>query len=91
MSVYRQPSPEAIDVAEQSDIVYYPNPVNDILHVALDGDIVLRASAISILGQCLPVDVKGNDIDVTNLPPGFYTLRISTFGNKIYNLNIIKQ
>jgi hypothetical protein len=69
-------------------ISYYPNPVNDILHIETDRD--FRISILSITGQLL-VDVQNEKaIDVSQLNNGLYIIRIEIEG-RFYTDKISKH
>ncbi len=91
MSVYRRPSPEAVDVAEQGKVSCYPNPARDVLNLDLGGEILLHATAKSVLGQAWPVDVGISWVDVASLPAGTYLLEVETCRHNKYTTYFVKQ
>ncbi len=82
------PGPEGISDADTLAINSYPNPVRDMLHIAID-DMVIHATAISLTGVRRQVPAKGNALDLEALQPGVYILEIATMNRK-YHHKIIK-
>ncbi|MBP5340937.1 MAG: T9SS type A sorting domain-containing protein [Bacteroidales bacterium] len=82
------PGPEGISEADTLAINSYPNPVRDMLHIAID-DMVIHATAISLTGVRRQVPAKGNTLDLEALQPGVYILEIATMNRK-YHHKIIK-
>ena len=82
------PGPEGISDADTLAINSYPNPVRDMLHIAID-DMVIHATAISLTGVRRQVPAKGNTLDLEALQPGIYILEIVTMSHK-YHHKIIK-
>ena len=82
------PGPEGISDADTLAINSYPNPVRDMLHIAID-DMVIHATAISLTGVRRQVPAKGNTLDLEALQPGVYILEIATMNRK-YHHKIIK-
>lgn len=77
----------------------YPNPVSQTLSIALTGSIngKIDIQIINSLGQTVlaitdaePTDNALKKIDVANLKPGFYTVKLITNGF-IFNQHLIKQ
>lgn len=62
-----------------SELVIYPNPTSDIVHLTLDGGVIKTYTLFSAHGQILmganPMD-RSAILDVQNLPFGVYTLLI---------------
>lgn len=70
---------EIPEMTDNNEIIIFPNPANDILNIDLDEKATLEI--INVQGQI--VDTKSltekvNDIDLSNLVSGVYTLRIKT-------------
>jgi hypothetical protein len=79
---------EDIDTATNR-FVYYPNPVRDILYF---GESVETAEVYDLNGRKL-LDKKGksiNSIDLSALPQGVYTLKVTQTNNK-YRFKVIKK
>lgn len=72
------------------DILIYPNPVNDYLSISSDFEIY-KLEIYNLLGQVILVTLNPNaSIDLTNLKPGNYILKLNT--NKgIINKTFIKN
>lgn len=73
-----------------NDILIYPNPVNDYLSISSDFEIY-KLEIYNLLGQVILVTLNPNaSIDLTNLKPGNYILKLNT--NKgIINKTFIKN
>jgi hypothetical protein len=65
------------DVAAESGIVVYPNPVKDRLFVR-SGVALSSASVINASGQRVAAMLTGDEIVVENLTPGFYIVELKT-------------
>ena len=91
MSVYRRPSPEAVDVAEQGKVSCYPNPARDVLSLDLGNEMLLHATAVSILGQATTVAVGIDWVDISPLPAGTYLLEVETARHNKYKTVFVKQ
>ncbi len=91
MSVYRWPSPEAVDVAEQGKVSCYPNPARDVLSLDLGNEMLLQATAVSILGQATTVAVGIDWVDISPLPAGTYLLEVETARHNKYKTVFVKQ
>ena len=77
-------------VDDEGYFIAYPNPAEDLLHVNLEGENILAASAISVLGNREKLDVIGNMVDVSRLQPGIYIMELATMRNT-YHFKFIKQ
>lgn len=68
-----------MDEAGQEEVLLYPNPTNDVLHLSNWNVPVLGAVAMDVLGRSAEVKVIGsNTIDVRELAPGTWILVIGT-------------
>ena len=80
----------------QKDLTIFPNPVNDRLTVHFDGKMT-RFEIINSTGTVVNsqrIDTQNNEmrpfnIDVSNLPPGIYFLRLQA-GNKVVTKKVVK-
>ena len=90
MTPYVAPAPNPEGISEADTLMFnsYPNPVRDMLHIAID-DPVIHATAISLTGVRRQVPAKGNTLDLEALQPGIYILEIATMNHK-YHHKIIK-
>lgn len=61
-------------------ISVYPNPATDIINIVGDYE---NVKIMDINGQFLKINVKNNQIDVSNLPNGMYLLKIGDCFEKI--------
>ena len=87
MDVYQ---PVGIAEVDAVNHTIYPNPVENLLHVRLDGDNILQATAISVLGTKERLEAAGNTVDVSRLQPGIYIMELTTVRGT-YNFKFIKQ
>ena len=75
-----------MDEAGQEEVLLYPNPTNDVLHLSNWNVPVLRAVAMDVLGRSAEVKVTGpNTIDVGDLAPGTWMLVIGTGSGTTYS------
>jgi hypothetical protein len=76
----------------KSSLVYYPNPVKDIL--TINNDTAISSVAVyNILGQQVlfrQVNNTETKLDTSSLTPGSYMARV-TVGDAVQNIKIIKQ
>lgn len=61
-------------------ISIYPNPVENELHIGMpNGTIIKSATVFDLLGKKHDVNIGGNNsIDVSQMPPGIYLLKVET-------------
>lgn len=76
-----------VDENHADEITVYPNPAKDYIHIN-NSLVEMRfiASQIEIMdinGQLMDINVKNNQIDVSNLPNGMYLLKIGDYYEKI--------
>ena len=90
MTVYRPPVGGISLGAESVDYSFYPNPVESLLHVDLEGESILGAKAISVLGIKDNLEVVGGAVDVSHLQPGIYIMELATMRNT-HHFKFIKQ
>ena len=90
MSVYQRPSPEAVYVAEPVNVSCYPNPASDVLNLDIGNEILLKATAVSLLGQATPVAVGIHWVDISPLPAGTYILEVETARHNKYKTVFVK-
>ena len=92
--VYQQNSLGNSKVTNSNDLVVFPNPVTDQLHLIIpENQIVNRATIYSILGQELNSYIlhnKQTDIDVTAYQNGIYLLQIEC-SSGVKTFKIIKE
>ncbi len=79
---------EVFEAESLNNIYVYPNPVNDILHIA-GADDRCRATIYSPTGQAL-IRESGDKISVSNLQPGIYIIKIELNGQSSTQ-KIVKQ
>ncbi|MES2618909.1 MAG: T9SS type A sorting domain-containing protein [Bacteroidota bacterium] len=71
----------------------YPNPVNNVLTVRLNGGIKAQVSILNSLGQIVletSVNEHHSDIDVSKLPQGVYVFQVFINGTQAETLQFIK-
>ena len=78
---------DGVEEIDNEDITVYPNPANNFVYIN-DSSIETRfiASHIEVLdirGQLMEIQVKNNQIDISNLPNGIYFIKL---GEKISKL-----
>ena len=81
MSVYRPPLGGIAPGESGPEYSFYPNPVENKLQVDLDGDRILQATAVSVLGVRERLGFAGNTVDVSHLRPGVYVMELTTTHN----------
>jgi hypothetical protein len=80
---------------ELSDVVVYPNPASDKLHVTLKNATVTEVVLFDALGKMVYKDNKSDSqlihsVDVSSYDTGFYFLRISTSKGAVTKKILIK-
>lgn len=83
----------ALNVENQtkSEFLAYPNPVQNILHVASTPENIQKVDLFSITGQSLKTWKKQIDIDMSEFSPGLYFIKITTIENHTAIKQIIKN
>ncbi|HMC96108.1 MAG TPA: hypothetical protein VKG92_00500, partial [Flavobacteriales bacterium] len=61
---------------EPNDISLFPSPVPDQLHLNTGGRVVRSLELITVEGHRVSVALEGSTIDVDQLAPGAYALRL---------------
>ncbi|MCR4659642.1 MAG: T9SS type A sorting domain-containing protein [Bacteroidales bacterium] len=84
-------SSTGIAQGERPILAVYPNPARDVLNLDLGGEILLHATAKSVLGQAWPVDVGISWVEVASLPAGTYLLEVETCRHNKYTTYFVKQ
>ena len=90
MTVYRPPLGGITSDEGGIEYTFYPNPVENMLQVDLDGGRILQATAVSVLGSRKRLGFAGNTVDVSHLLPGVYIMELTTTNNTV-NFKFIKQ
>ncbi|BAP31839.1 cleaved adhesin domain protein [Chryseobacterium sp. StRB126] len=78
-----------LEVGLAQELTIYPNPTCDYVVMKTKSKI-LKAEVFDLAGKKVQVEVTDNKINMQQLPPGAYLLKITT-GNKIYSRKIIKK
>lgn len=83
--------PGGIPVNDGPGIIsLYPNPVKDVVHLAnVEADTDLHLTRMD--GQVVMKKHNTNALNVTQLPPGYYVLRIETIAGKVSFMRFIIQ
>ncbi len=68
--------PVSVPSLRQQQVVLYPNPANDILHI--DGPVNTSFLLTTLTGQLISQVSNTNAINVASLPVGIYVLRITS-------------
>lgn len=77
---------------QENNILLYPNPVENILHIQTKNGIrVNHYSIYGIDGQRIADSPASNEIDVSSLPSGIYLLKLRTDAGKQIVKRIIKK
>ena len=74
---------DGIDEPVDGNIMVYPNPANGLITIEGISADVSQIPLINIQGQLIDIQVKNNQIDVSNLPAGIYLLKINENSVKI--------
>ena len=80
-------SPLSVENFVKEEVIMYPNPVNNILHINLEQK--LTGKIYDLKGEVWMI-FNNNNIDVSSLSAGIYLLDISSEG-KHYRKKIVKQ
>ena len=78
----------AIDNTAALSVKLYPNPVNDVLHIEIDG--MDKVEVTDLIGRTLISQTNGSTVDMSRLDKGIYVVRISANGNTVVK-KVVKQ
>jgi len=67
----------SINDIENAKFSIYPNPVTDILHIQSD-EAVRKVEIYNLLGQIIKVADNTNNVDMTLMNTGIYTIKVTT-------------
>lgn len=81
----------ADDPVKPSELLAYPNPVEDIINFRAKDDRIIGGRLYDMLGNRMSVDIKENQISVQHLPSGMYILEVETATGQVIREKIIKQ
>lgn len=75
-----------------SKFAYYPNPVNDVLHISSEYD-VQKVEVYNMAGQKVSAKFQSgsSEVNVASLPTGTYVLRVLLDNGKTETIKIIKK
>ncbi|KJD33078.1 hypothetical protein PK35_08935 [Tamlana nanhaiensis] len=70
-------------------IQIYPNPAQKIVYVRSNSVSIKQIALYSVLGKLVKVDIKNQDINVSNLAKGIYLLKVETTNNKAFIRKVV--
>ena len=78
------------DVDKQSNILIYPNPVNDMLHIEgiTDNNKPIEVCLYNSIGKCIYKASNTNSINMSNFEAGLYFISISFNNETNYNKKV---
>ncbi len=89
------PGAEGVQLLHSSGISCYPNPAGNTLHIQTADHRNTTAELCNILGQRVttqPLTGYITDLNLTNLTPGTYFLRLLGANNQVvYTTQVVKQ
>lgn len=89
MSFAKSVKNKGIIQCQEKILVLSPNPVNSILHIQSE-DELLQVDIYNLDGQCV-LHASQADIDVSGLPHGMYIVSATTTANELLQTKFIKQ
>jgi Secretion system C-terminal sorting domain len=74
------------EVKSEDKFSVYPNPTNNYVFIKATDNNAITASVLSLDGKVLKTEILGTDgkMNIENLAPGFYNLKIENGGEVIY-------
>ncbi|MDR0713639.1 MAG: T9SS type A sorting domain-containing protein [Bacteroidales bacterium] len=84
--------PTGVETEENTGLVIYPNPVEDVLYIRYENSAPETAEIFDAKGRLLlklKITAKSEAVNVSSLPAGAYILRL-TERNNIKNIKFIK-
>jgi N-acetylneuraminic acid mutarotase len=83
------------DLVTSLAISVFPNPASGIIHVSMPTGVTGKSASIyGVTGEILiyniPVSNSENDLDISNLLPGFYFIKVKTDSGILLNTSFIK-
>ncbi|MFD1552734.1 hypothetical protein DNU06_08785 [Putridiphycobacter roseus] len=79
-----------LEVAQPIDWKVYPNPTHQILYIEGLTESVKEMQIINLNGQVIASEMSNNKVNVADLLPGFYVLRVQ-FENKVEQTTFIVE
>lgn len=75
-----------------TSIQLFPNPVSDILYLRFkDHDQISKIEVLSVAGELVSISKSTNEIDMNNLSPGLYFVRLVFFDGQKYLQRVVKN
>ncbi len=68
----------------------FPNPVKDLIEVRIEHASISTAQIFSLDGKLIPSSLTTNTINVSNVPPGLYFLKIETSTGEVFMKRFVK-
>lgn len=81
----------AEEPVQVSEVLLYPNPVENQINFRLKDDRILQVQVYDMLGNGLPVEMKGNQLQVHSLAAGMYILEAETAKGQLIRAKFVKQ
>lgn len=75
-------------IAENSDILIFPNPARNYISFS---ETISKGEIRSLDGKLLTNSLSDNRLDISDLVPGLYFIRITDLNNKIQVVKMVKQ
>ena len=75
-------------VADNANVMVYPNPVTSILYIDAE---VASAKLVSLTGQVVVEVESDNKLNVANLPAGIYVLMATTIDGDVVKTKVVKK
>ena len=81
------------EITVKDEIFIYPNPVRDILHLSVPTYLKpIRVEIFDLQGRLVRTQSKAfESIDMSQLPAGTYTLRVTLEDGKTYSDKVVKE
>ena len=73
-------------IAEQG-VSFYPNPTNGLVHI--EGALVFEVQVYNTIGQLVKTVQNANEVDLSDLMPGVYFLRIKDLHQVVTNQKVV--
>ena len=88
---FRPTTVSAEEPVRQEEVLVYPNPVEERINLRIKDDHILQALVYDMLGNVLPVEMKGNQVQVHSLAAGMYILEAETAQGQLIREKFVKQ
>lgn len=78
------------DELTAQSIIAYPNPANDVLNVAIEGEEIASLTVLSLDGKVVSA-VEGSSAQVANLTSGIYFYEVKTVSGSVIRNTFVKK